>query len=434
MKLQKDLSIHGPIRIAVVGAGLMGSGLVAQLKSIKNIDVILWSSRGEEALLDKAKDVGLKEDAYGFTLEEKEARGLLKEGKTVLTTNNALAWELEDVDAICDCTGNTEAGAQLNENGLNAGKHIISFNVECDVLLGPYFLKKAKEKGLCYTGTAGDEPGAIMELYNFATFLGFRVVAAGKGKNNPMNVEATPEALKTEAEKKGISPRMLTSFVDATNTMVELNAVANATGLLPDEGGCVGMHATINDLSKKLRTKDLGGEMNRPGTVNFVHGIAPGVFVSVESDEPMIRREMPYLSMGDGPNYIFYRPYHLTNIETPLTIARAVMYNEATIAPEVGYVAHTVAVAKKDMEAGEVIEGIGSATCYGTLVEAERAYEENLLPIGLIVGETKLARPVKKGAPLRLDDVVLDKSSTLVKLFNREHGRFYALPKNINMV
>lgn len=434
MKLREDLSKRGPIRVAVVGAGLMGSGLVAQLRTIHNIDVILWSSRREDGLAQKAKAAGLKEGAYAFAGDKNEAEALLEEGKMILTTDNSLAWRLDGVDAICDCTGNTEAGACINEHGLEAGKHIISFNVECDVLLGPYFLKKAKEAGLCYTGTAGDEPGAIMELYNFATFLGFRVVAAGKGKNNPMNVEATPEALKAEAEKKGISPRMLTSFVDATNTMVELNAVANATGLLPDEGGCVGMHATINDLSKKLRTKELGGEMNRSGTVNFVHGIAPGVFVSVESDEPMIRREMPYLSMGDGPNYIFYRPYHLTNIETPLTIARAVMYNEATIAPEVGYVAHTVAVAKKDMEAGEVIEGIGSATCYGTLVEAERAYEENLLPIGLIVGETKLARPVKKGAPLRLDDVVLDKSSTLVKLFNREHGRFYALPKNINMV
>lgn len=434
MKLQEDLSKRGPIRIAVVGAGLMGSGLVAQLKTIHNIDVILWSSRREEGLLAKAKDVGLKDDGYAFTADANEAEALVNEGKMVLTTDNSLAWRLNEVDAICDCTGNTEAGACINENGLNAGKHIISFNVECDVLLGPYFLKKAKEKGLCYTGTAGDEPGAIMELYNFATFLGFRVVAAGKGKNNPMNVEATPATLKDEAEKKGISPRMLTSFVDATNTMIELNAVCNATGLLPDEGGCVGMHATIDELSRKLRTKDLGGEMNRTGTVNFVHGIAPGVFVSVESDEPMIRREMPYLSMGDGPNYIFYRPYHLTNIETPLTIAKAVMYNEPTIAPEVGYVAHTVAVAKKDMEAGDAIEGIGSDTCYGTLVEGKTAYEEKLLPIGLIVGEAKLARPVKKGARLRLDDVVLDQNSTLVKLFNREHDGFYALPKNLNMV
>ncbi len=409
MKLQKDLSIHGPIRIAVVGAGLMGSGLVAQLKTFENIDVVLWSSRGEEALLDKAKDVGLNEDAYGFTSEKETARGLLKEGKMVLTTNNALAWELEDVDAICDCTGNTEAGAQLNENGLNAGKHIISFNVECDVL--------------------GDEPGAIMELYNFARFLGFRVVAAGKGKNNPMNVEATPETLKDEAEKKGVSPRMLTSFVDATNTMIELNSVANATGLLPDEGGCVGIHADIKELNKKLLTKDMGGEMNRRGTVNFVHGIAPGVFVSVECDEPVIQREMPYLSMGDGPNYILYRPYHLTNIETPLTIAKAVLYNEATIAPEKGYVAHTVAVAKKDMEAGEPVQGIGSDTAYGTLVEADRAYDENLLPIGLLVGEAKLRRPVKKGQMISLEDVALDEESLLVKLFMAEHGRFYALPK-----
>ncbi len=434
MKLQEDLSKRDPIRVAVVGAGLMGSGLVAQLKTIKNIDVVVWSSRRKDAILAKAEEVGLRENTYDFCEEFDRAAEALRKGKMVLTTNNSLAWRLEAVDAICDCTGNTEAGAILNENGLNAGKHSISFNVECDVLLGPYFLRKAKEKGLCYTGTAGDEPGAIMELYHFAEFLGFRVVAAGKGKNNPMDVEATPETLKEQAIKKGISARMLTSFVDATNTMIELNAVANATGLLPDEGGCVGIHATIDDLNKKLRTKDLGGEINRRGTLHFVHGIAPGVFVSVECDEPVIQREMPYLSMGEGPNYVFYRPYHLTNIETPLTIAKAVMYNEPTIAPEAGYVAHTVAVAKKDLLPGEKIQGIGSSTCYGTMLEAERVYNERFLPIGLIVGDVKVTRPVRKGEILRLEDVELDGDSTLVQLFMEEHAEFYALPKKTHVV
>lgn len=158
MKLHDDLSKRGPIRIAVVGAGLMGSGLVAQLKTIQNIDVILWSSRREDGLLAKAKDVGLKDNAYAFTCDENEAKALVCEGKTVLTTDNSLAWRLDEVDAICDCTGNTEAGASINENGLEAGKHIISFNVECDVLLGPYFLKKRKKRVYATRARQGTNP------------------------------------------------------------------------------------------------------------------------------------------------------------------------------------------------------------------------------------------------------------------------------------
>lgn len=428
MKLRSDLRAKGPVRIAVIGAGMMGAGLIAQLKRVEGMDLCLWSSRRKAPLLKKAKELGLIERGGGIVRSLREAREIRKKGGVALTTDNALAWEMDEVDVIVDCTGNTEAGARINDEGLNHGKHIVSFNVECDVLLGPYFREKAKNLNLCYTGTAGDEPGSVMELYNFATFLGFRVVAAGKGKNNPMDTSATPESLKEKAEAKGLSPRMLTSFVDATNTMIELNAVANATGLLPDVAGCHGLHSDIEGLDEAFKLKEEGGIIEKKGIVEYVRGIAPGVFVVIETDDPLIRREMPYLSMGDGPRYVLYRPYHLTNIETPLTIAKAFLYREATISPEKGYIAHTVAVAKRDLEPGEALSGIGSDTTYGVLVDAEICYKKAYVPIGLLVGDAKVKRRVSKGETLRFEDIVLDDRSELVKMFAEEHAKFYALP------
>lgn len=434
MKLISDLRKNGSIGVAVVGCGLMGTGLVAQLNKMEGMKAGVWSSRSEAALIESAKKVGFPEEALYISKTEEEVAQAVRDHEIALVIDNSLTWTSSEVDVIVDCTGNTEAGAIINEEGLNHGKHIVSFNVECDVLLGPYFLKKAKEKGLCYTGTAGDEPGAMMELYNFASFLGFDVVAAGKGKNNPMDIEATPESLKEKAESKGLSPRMLTSFVDATNTMIELNAVANATGLLPDTPGCHGIESTIDELADKFRLKEEGGFFEKKGVLDYVMGIAPGVFVVVETDDPFIREEMPYLSMGDGPRYIFYRPYHLTNIETPITLAKALLYGEATIAPEKGYIAHTVAVAKKDLLPGDEISGIGSDTSYGSLMDAREVYRENYVPIGLITGDVKVKREVKRGDRIRFEDLQFDEESKLFKMFISEHGNFYTLPLNNNML
>lgn len=434
MKLISDLRKNGSIGVAVVGCGLMGTGLVAQLNKMEGMKAGVWSSRSEAALIESAKKVGFPEEALYISKTKEEVAQAVRDHGIALVIDNSLTWTSPEVDAIVDCTGNTEAGAIINEEGLNHGKHIVSFNVECDVLLGPYFLKKAKEKGLCYTGTAGDEPGAMMELYDFASFLGFDVVAAGKGKNNPMDIEATPDKLKEKAESKGLSPRMLTSFVDATNTMIELNAVANATGLLPDTPGCHGIESTIDDLADKFRLKEEGGFFRKKGVLDYVVGIAPGVFVVVETDDPLIREEMPYLSMGDGPRYIFYRPYHLTNIETPLTLAKAVLYGEATIAPERGYIAHTAAVAKKDLLPGDEISGIGSDTCYGSLMDAREVYRENYVPIGLITGNVKVKREIKKGDRIRFEDLQFDEESKLFKMFIREHENFYTLPLNSNVL
>lgn len=418
-KLIEDLKEYGGIQVAIIGAGKMGKGLVAQLKNVVGMKVSFIASKGKEKLYnifeEKSDDLNTCK-----TDDLLEANLANKQGKIILSTNNSLAWKMDAIDVIVDCTGDTIAGAEINYNGLINGKHIVTLNVECDVLLGVYFQKLAKEKNLCYTGTAGDEPGSILELYEFAKFLGFEVLAAGKGKNNPLDIGATPEALEEKAKERGLSPRMLTSFVDATNTMIELNAVANATGLKPDVFGCHGVTANRHNLVERLTLKEEGGILNSYGVLDYVHGIAPGVFLIVKSDSPVIDDEMTFLSMGEGPNYLLYRPYHLTNIETPISIAKAVLYKEATIEPDCGYVAHTLAVAKKDIQKGQFIEGIGSDSTYGKLQEAQIAEENNYLPIGLLTKGSKAKRDIQKGEILSFDDVELEEDLLLLKLFRRQ--------------
>ena len=267
-----------------------------------------------------------------------------------------------------------------------------------------------------YTGTAGDEPGATMELYNFAKGLGFDILVIGKGKNNPLNVDATPDTVYDDAIKKGLKPRMLTGFVDGTNTMIELTSLANATGFIPDIRGCHGVECDINSLTKILSLKEEGGVLSRYGVVDFVKGIAPGVFAIITTKLEEVHRQMEYLNMGSGPNYVLYRPYHLTSLETPVTIFEACYYKEATIAPTEGQVADTIAVAKRDLKAGERLDPIGGYTVYGVIERHELVMKEKLVPIGLIDENTVAKRDIKKGEIISYDMVELDKSKTIYKL------------------
>lgn len=415
--LKKKLEKFGNIGVSIVGAGLMGSSLVSQLKLIKNMKTVVHSSRNVESVLKAFKMAGIDDDEIVVTNNLNVAEKAIKEGKYVATDNNELVYLNSGTHCVVECTGDTNCGAEIAYNSLINKKHVVSLNVEADVVVGHILKKVAKENGVIYSGTAGDEPGAILEIFDFADFLGFEILAAGKGKNNKLDFEANPETLEAEAIEKGVSPRMLTSFVDGTNTMIELNAVCNATGLVPDVVGCHKIESSAKELAEKFSTKDEGGLLNNYGIVDFVMGVAPGVFVIVRSSSDIITSEMKYLKMGDGPNFTIYRPYHLTSIETPLTIAKAVIDNEAHIEPRFEKpIAETVAVAKRDIKAGERLDGIGGFTVYGTLTKYDHAKEKNLLPIGLISGNTIAKNPIQKGSFITFDDVKVDNSTFINKL------------------
>ena len=258
---------------------------------------------------------------------------------------------------------------------------------------------------------------AVKEIVDFAEATGFEIMAIGKGKNNPIDYDATPESVKEQAIKSGLKPLRLASFIDGTNTMVEMAAMANATGFLPDVRGGHGPTTDAKNLPKVYSLKENGGILNKYKIVDYAHGVAPGVFVIVTTSLPQVHHEMRFLKMGDGPNYVLYRPFHLTSLETPISIARAALYNEPTIVPIYDKpVAEVITMAKMDLKKGQRLDGIGEYTVIGSIDTYEKAAKENLLPIGLVNENTIVKQDIKKGEAVTYDMVELDKTTMIYKL------------------
>jgi predicted homoserine dehydrogenase-like protein len=393
-----------PIRVGLVGAGQMGRGFVAQVSGIPGMEVVAAADVDAERALTAFREAG-SEPVEGLNGSPE---------RPAVTTDAVELARSESVDVVVEATGVPEVGARVAYEAIHNGKHVVMLNVETDVTVGAVLARMAKSAGVVYTGSAGDEPGAIMELYDFARSLGFDVIVAGKGKNNPLDVSATPESLAEEAEQKRMNPKMLASFVDGTKTMVEMAAVANATGFSPDTPGMHGPEETEpNRLGEVFSLADEGGLLSGYHTVDYVRGVAPGVFVVVRSEEGPVRETLRYLGQGAGPNHVFYRPYHLTSLETPISVARAAVYGEPTIVPLPAPTAEVVAVAKRDLKAGEKLAGIGSADYYGRAYRVEEA--PGMLPLGLASG-ARTTRPVARVEVIARSGVELAEESLVVAL------------------
>lgn len=393
-----------PIRVGLVGAGQMGRGFVAQVSGIPGMEVVAAADVDAERALTAFREAG-SEPVEGLNGSPE---------RPAVTTDAVELARSESVDVVVEATGVPEVGARVAYEAIHNGKHVVMLNVETDVTVGAVLARMAKSAGVVYTGSAGDEPGAIMELYDFARSLGFDVIVAGKGKNNPLDVSATPESLAEEAEQKRMNPKMLASFVDGTKTMVEMAAVANATGFSPDTPGMHGPEETDpNRLGEVFSLADEGGLLSGYHTVDYVRGVAPGVFVVVRSEEGLVRETLRYLGQGAGPNHVFYRPYHLTSLETPISVVRAAVYGEPTIVPLPAPTAEVVAVAKRDLKAGEKLAGIGSADYYGRVYRVEEA--TGMLPLGLASG-ARTTRPVARGEVIARSGVELAEESLVVAL------------------
>ena len=404
------------ICMGLVGAGQMGRGIVTQVFQMKGMCIPIIANRTVTKAKEAFQLAGVDSKDIIVTNTVSEAENAIKNGKYVVTEDFEVLAKVLPVDVIIEATGVPEIGAQVALKAIHNGKHIVMLNVEADATVGPILKKMADRAGIVYTVSAGDEPGAIKELFDFADAVGFNVIAVGKGKNNPLDRDATPDTLRQKALEKGVSPRMLTSFVDATNTMIELTAVSNAIGFVPSKRGLIGPSAKLQDLPKLFMLKEQGGILDRYQVVDYVFGIAPGVFAIVNSERQITRETMQYVSMGEGPNFVLYRPFHLICIETPLSAARAFLYKEPTIAPAGAPVSETVAVAKRDLKAGEHLDGIGGYTVYGLIDTVENARKDNAVPIGLINNNTVVKTDVKKGETITYDMVKLDEDSTVLQL------------------
>lgn len=402
------------IKVGLVGAGQMGEGLVAQMESMYGMrahavaDVL--PGRAAEVL----RSAGVDQASIVETDDVDTAVAAIDAGRRVATTAPELTW-MTPVDITVEATGIPEVGAKVAYGAILARKHVLQMNVETDATVGWLLRRMANAAGVVYTLTAGDEPGSTMELYDFATSLGFEVVCAGKGKNNPLDRTATPDSVSEEAHAKQMNPKMLASFVDGTKTMVEMTSFANAVGFIPDIPGMHGPVVTPKTIAEVYSPQSDGGILAGTPRVEYGLGISPGVFVVFTTQHPKLVRDLRYLSMGPGPYWALYRPYHLTSLETPISIARAVMWGDTTVATDRPPTAETVATAKRALRAGETIDGLGGFTTYGMIVAAEEAHRSRLLPLGLAPGST-LVRDVDQGEYLTYDDVELDESLMIVHL------------------
>lgn len=412
------------INVGLVGAGQMGRGMVSQIENMAGMRVVLTADIQLDNVVHAYVKAGVADVDIVQTNSAEEAAEAIRSGKVAATTDARLVTSSTEVDVVVDATGVPDIGAKIAWDAILNKKHIVMLNVEADVTIGPLLMKMADASGVVYTGTAGDEPGAIMELYDFADALGFEVVALGKGKNNPLNLAANPDTAAEEAARKGASAKMLASFQDGTKTMVEMTAVANATGFLPDTPGMHGFVSDVKGLPEIFKLKEDGGQVSNKKIVEYINGVAPGVFAIIASEKEEVNHEMQYLSMGAGPNYVLYRPYHLTSLETPISIARAYIYNEATIAPWKGLQAETVTVAKTDLEEGQFLDSIGGFTVYGRILSAADAKEKDALPLGLVDRHVQLKRSIQKGEIISYSDVVQTKESTIWRLRRMQDETF----------
>lgn len=421
MNLVSELELrqqkNQPIGVGLVGVGQMGAGFIAQVDLMQGMNVIAAADIDTQRATAAFHSIGLTEEQVvvlpaNATLDQ--ANQAIEAGKRIVTSNSSLIPELSAVEAVVEATGIPSIGAQVAYRTILARRHIVMLNVETDVTVGHLLKRMADAASVIYTTSAGDEPGSLKELYDFATTLGFEIVAAGKGKNNPLNRSATPAQLMEQAIRQDMNAKMLTSFVDGTKTMVEMTAVANATGLVPDISGMHGPVATPDTLAQIFCPKEDGGILHQRGVVDYALGdIAPGVFLIITTDQPKVVKDLKYLRLGPGPYWALYRPYHLANIETPISVAQAVLLKQATLAAKGAPVAETTTVAKRDLRAGEILDGLGGTMVHGNIERAETARDGRMLPLGLSVRACVL-RDIECGQTLTYDDVELDEQSFIV--------------------
>ena len=428
--LARDLRERGksgkPIRIGLIGSGEMGTDIVTRVAHMDGIEI---GAIAELNLPNAAKAVDIAYQEKGHSAEAGNAGALTKameSGKIAVTSDASLVIGSDLIDVVIDATGVPAVGAEIGLRAMEHGKHLVMMNVEADVTIGAYLKSEADRLGVTYSLGAGDEPSSCMELIEFVSAMGHPIVAAGKGKNNPLNIDATPPAYEEEAARRHMNVRMLVEFVDGSKTMVEMAAIANATGLVPDKPGMHGPAATLDQLSKTLIPEKDGGVLSRVGVVDYSigKGVAPGVFVVADMSHPRISERMEDLKMGKGPYFTFHRPYHLTSLEVPLTCARVVLYGKADMVPLAKPVAEVCAVAKKDLQPGDKLDAIGEYCYRAWIMTAEEARAAKAVPCGLLQGGSVTA-PIRKGELITYQNAAPAPGSRIAELRARQDKLVY---------
>ena len=412
----KQLEAAGtPISVGIIGCGQMGSGLAHTINNIQGMQVHAIADIDPEKAIRTFLDMGF--DKGNICVENRAGAAIdaIRAGKVVVTEGALLMTDLDPLDANVEATGVPNIRARVAMESILKKKRIIMLNVETDITIGTYLDRMARKNGALYTVASGDEPGVCKMLYEQAVLAGFEVVSIGKGKNNRLDHNATPESCMEEAASKDMSPKILASFKDGTKTMIEMAAVSNATGLLPDVPGMHGPKVEEEELLDVFVPRADGGIFSIRGTVDYSTGnIAPGVFVIVYSEDKRIRKDMEFITRAEGPYYLLMRPYHLCDLETPQSVAEAVLLNEVTVAADTMN-SEVVAIAKQDLKAGDKVQGIGSADVFGRIFQYREAKVLGAVPIGL-VEDGVVQRDIRKGEVITYDHLQVDETSYICHL------------------
>lgn len=392
-----------PIRVGLVGAGAMGRAIAFQILQITpGLRLVAIANR----TLANAEAAFAEGGAETIRTVEDEGAlaAALQQGEAAITTDPLLLCRADRIDVILEATGTVEHAARVVLEAIAHRKHVVTMNAELQGTVGPILKRKADAAGVMLTDSDGDQPGVMMNLWRFVRGIGVRPVLIGnmKGLHDPYRDPTTQTGF---AQRNHLTPHMAASFADGTKMSFEMALVANATGLRAGRRGLYGPScASVHD-ARELFPQD---QMLATGLVDYVVGAepAPGVFVIGFEERPLQRHWLKLYKQGDGPFYTFYTPYHLCHLEAPTSIARAVLFGDAAIAPDAGHVVDVVAAAKRDLRSGETLDGIGWYMTYGLCENADIARRERLLPMGL-AEDCRLRRDIPKDQVLTYDDVDL---------------------------
>jgi predicted homoserine dehydrogenase-like protein len=405
--LERRLADAGPIRVAMVGAGFMGRGIALQiLSAVPGMRLVAIANRNVEKAEQAYREAGAEDVVE---VDSEQALGAaIAAGRYAVTPDPLLVARQPEVEALIEVTGAVESGARTVLTAIEHGKHVVLMNAELDGTVGPILKTRADKAGVVYTNADGDQPGVQLNLYRFVKGIGVRPVLCGniKGLHDPYRNPTTQERF---ARQWGQNPHMVTSFADGTKISFEQAIVANATGMKVAKRGMYGPTVepgTHIDAAVELFSAD--ELLEGPGIVDYVVGAVPGpgVFVLGAHDHPVQRHYLNLYKLGEGPLYCFYTPWHLCHFEVPNTVARAVLFGDAAIAPLGRPLVDVVAAAKMDLEAGQELDSLGGYSTYGLAENAPAVAEERLLPIGLAPG-CRLVRDVARDEVLTYDDVDL---------------------------
>ena len=401
--LERRQQEGNPIRIGMVGAGYMGQGMASVIeRNMVGMRVVAIANRTAETAERVFADAGV-EDSIRVS-DQDALDGVLARGGRAVTSDPLLLCRAPGIEAIIECTGDVEAGARVVTEAIANRKHVLLVNAELDATVGPILKVLADRAGVVITNADGDEPAVAMNMFRFVRTIGYRPVLAGNVKGF-LDHHRNPDTQKGFADAHGQRPFMVTSFADGTKLSLEATTLANATGFKVARPGMEGRRlAHVKDLLALYDAKEL---LDQP-VVEYVLGAEPGsgAFVVGYNDDPQLMPYMSYFKFGEGPLYMFYRPFHLTHLEAPLSVARAVLFGDAAIAPAGAPVCEVGTIAKRDMEAGEELDGIGGFDCYGLIDNIENTRRDDALPIGLAAG-ARLTRAVAKDQPIRNANVSL---------------------------